>query len=90
LLVQWHVKLAYPLIAPVSMLLAIPFAFLVGTRGAIGGVALGVGIGITYWILSRLLEAMGGVGQLPPLMAGWSTDVIFAFLGVYFFLKMPT
>jgi lipopolysaccharide export LptBFGC system permease protein LptF len=33
---------------------------------------------------------MGGVGQLPPLMAGWSTDVIFAFLGVYFFLKMPT
>ena len=90
LLVQWHVKLAYPLIAPVSMLLAIPFAFLVGTRGAIGGVALGVGIGITYWILSRLLEAMGGVGQLPPVMAGWSTDVIFFFLGMYFFFKMPT
>ena len=90
LLVQWHVKLAYPLIAPVSMLLAIPFAFLVGTRGAIGGVALGVGIGITYWMLSRLLEAMGGVGQLPPVMGGWSTDVIFFFLGLYFFFKMPT
>lgn len=90
LLVQWHVKLAYPLIAPISMLLAIPFGFLVGTRGAIGGVALGVAIGITYWILSRLLEAMGGVGQLPPVMAGWSTDVIFLFLGMYFFFKMPT
>jgi LPS export ABC transporter permease LptF/LPS export ABC transporter permease LptG len=88
--VQWHVKLAFPLIAPVSMLLAIPFAFLVGTRGALGGVALGVGIGITYWIASRLLEAMGGVGQLPPLLAGWSPDIIFFFLGMYFFFKMPT
>ena len=90
LTVQWHRKLAFPLIAPVSMLLAIPFAFLVGTRGAIGGVALGVGIGIAYWSLAELLQAMGGVGQLPPLLAGWSPDIIFLFLGLYFFLKMPT
>ncbi len=90
LTVQWHKKIAYPLIAPVSMLLAIPFAFLVGTRGAIGGVALGVGIGIVYWAASALLEAMGGVGQLPPLLAGWSPDLIFFFLGLYSFLKMPT
>ncbi len=76
LTVQWHKKVAYPLIAPVSMLLAIPFAFLVGTRGATGGVALGVG--------------MGGVGQLPPLLAGWSPDIVFFFLGLYFFFKMPT
>jgi len=90
LTVQWHVKLAYPLIAPVSMLLAIPFAFLVGTRGALGGVTLGVTIGILYWSVARLLEAMGGVGQLPPFLAGWSPDIIFFFLGLYFFFKMPT
>jgi LPS export ABC transporter permease LptF/LPS export ABC transporter permease LptG len=90
LTVQWHVKLAFPLIAPVSMLLAIPFALLVGTRGAVGGVALGVGIGIVYWTAARLLEAMGGVGQLPPFLAAWSTDITFLFLGLYFFFKMPT
>jgi LPS export ABC transporter permease LptF/LPS export ABC transporter permease LptG len=88
--VQWHEKIAFPLLAPVSMLLAIPFAFLVGTRGAVGGVALGVGFGIAYWSLARLLEAMGGVGQLPPFLAGWSPDIIFFFLGMYFFFKMPT
>jgi len=88
--VQWHKKLAYPLIAPVSMLLAIPFALLVGMRGALGGVALGVGIAITYWAAAALLEAMGGVGQLPPLLAGWSPDLIFFFFGMYFFFKMPT
>ncbi|MGA2481688.1 MAG: LPS export ABC transporter permease LptF [Candidatus Acidiferrales bacterium] len=90
LTVQWHKKLAYPLIAPIIMLLAIPFAFFVGTRGAVGGVALGVAIGMVYWAVSALFEALGGVGQLPPFLAGWSPDVIFGFLGVYFFLKMKT
>ena len=90
LTVQWHKKIAYPLIAPVSMMLAIPFAILVGSRGAIGGIALGVGIGITYWAIAALLEAMGGIGQLPPMLAAWSPDQIFFFLGLYFFLKMPT
>jgi LPS export ABC transporter permease LptF/LPS export ABC transporter permease LptG len=88
--VQWHKKLAYPLIAPVIMLLAVPFAFLVGTRGAVGGVALGVAIAIVYWAIAALFEAMGAVGQLPPLMAGWAPDVLFVFVGIYFFLKMPT
>ena len=88
--VQWHKKLAFPLMAPVIALLAIPFAFLVGTRGAVGGLALGVAISIVYWATASLFEAMGAVGQLPPLLAGWAPDAIFAFLGLYFFLKMPT
>jgi len=90
LTVQWHRKLAFPLIAPISMLLAFPFAFLVGTRGAVGGVTVGIAIGIVYWLGAELLAAMGGVGQLPPLLAGWSPDIIFFFLGLYFFFKMPT
>jgi LPS export ABC transporter permease LptG len=90
LTVQWHKKIAYPLIAPVSMLLAIPFAILVGSRGALGGIALGVAIGICYWAVAALLEAMGGIGQLPPMLAAWSPDLVFFFLGIYFFLKMPT
>jgi len=90
LAVQWHKKFAFPLLAPVIMLLGVPFAFLVGTRGALGGIALAVAIAIAYWAASALFEAMGAVGQLPPILAAWSPDAIFAFLGVYFFLKMPT
>jgi lipopolysaccharide export LptBFGC system permease protein LptF len=51
---------------------------------------MGVGIGILYWLGAELLIAMGGVGQLPPLLAGWAPDIIFFFLGLYFFFKMPT
>jgi LPS export ABC transporter permease LptF/LPS export ABC transporter permease LptG len=90
LTVQWHVKIAYPMIAPISMLLAIPFAFLVGARGAVGGVTIGIAIGIGYWSIARLMEAMGGVGQLPPFLAAWSPDLIFFFIGLYFFFKIPT
>jgi len=88
--VQLQKKLSFPLVAPIIILLAIPFSILVGTRGAVGGLALGVGIAIIYWAASALTEAMGAVGQLPPLLAAWAPDTVFGFLGLYFFLKMPT
>jgi lipopolysaccharide export LptBFGC system permease protein LptF len=53
-------------------------------------VVVGVGLGVLYWAISALFEAMGAVGQLPALVAAWSPDAIFLFLGLYFFLKMPT
>jgi LPS export ABC transporter permease LptF/LPS export ABC transporter permease LptG len=88
--VQWQKKFAFPLIAAIIVFLGAPFAFLVGTRGAVGGLAVAVGIGIIYWATAALFEAMGSVGQLPPLLAGWAPDAIFGFLAIYFFLKMPT
>jgi lipopolysaccharide export LptBFGC system permease protein LptF len=88
--VQWQKKFAFPLIAAIIVCLAAPFGFLVGTRGAIGGLALAIGIAIVYWATAALFEAMGSVGQLPPILAGWAPDAIFGFLAVYFFLKMPT
>ena len=88
--VQWQKKFAFPLIAAIIVFLGAPFAFLVGTRGAVGGLAVAVGIGVIYWSTAALFEAMGSAGQLPPLLAAWAPDAIFGFLGVYFFLKMPT
>ena len=88
--VQLHRKLAFPLIAPIMMLLAVPFSLLVGTRGAVGGLSLGVGLAVIYWVTSALLEALGAVGQLPPVLAAWTPDAAFLFIALYFFLKMPT
>jgi lipopolysaccharide export system permease protein len=88
--VQWQKKFAFPLIAAIIVFLGAPFAFLVGTRGAVGGLALAVGVGIVYWATAALFEALGSAGQLPPVLAAWAPDAIFGFLAVYFFLKMPT
>ena len=88
--VQLHKKFSYPIITLVMAVLAVPFSMSAGRRGAIAGVAIAVGIAVIYWTVSGLFEAMGNVSQLPPMLAAWSPDLIFALLGGYLILKVPT
>src|SRR3989441_7369757 len=81
--VQLQEKFAFPLITLVMAVLAIPFSLSAGKRGAIAGVAVAVGIAVVYSVVSRLFEAMGNLSQLPPALAAWSPDLIFAFFGGY-------
>ncbi|MCL6565200.1 MAG: LPS export ABC transporter permease LptF [Acidobacteriia bacterium] len=90
LTVQWHRKFAFPLMLPILMLLAAPFALKVGNRGATGGLAAGLGVAIVFWATAALFEAFGAVGQLPSWLAGWAPAAIFTFLGLHFYLKTPT
>lgn len=88
--VQLQKKLAYPLITLVMAVIAIPFALNAGKRGALAGVATAIGIGVVYWTVSGLFEAMGNLSQLPPAVAAWSPDLVFAFIGGYLILRIPT
>jgi LPS export ABC transporter permease LptG/LPS export ABC transporter permease LptF len=88
--VQLQKKIAYPLITLVMAILAIPFALSTGKRSAIAGVATAIGIGVVYWTISGLFEAMGNLSQLPPAVAAWSPDLVFGFIGGYLILRMPT
>jgi LPS export ABC transporter permease LptF/LPS export ABC transporter permease LptG len=88
--VQLHKKLAFPVITFVMGILAIPFALSAGKRGAVAGVATAIGVAIVYSLVSGLFEAMGNISQLPPVLAAWAPDVIFAFVGGYLILKVPT
>jgi lipopolysaccharide export LptBFGC system permease protein LptF len=88
--VQLQKKIAYPLITLVMAVIAIPFALSAGKRGAIAGIATAIGIGVVYWTVSGLFEAMGNLSQLPPAIAAWSPDVVFAFVGGYLILRIPT
>ncbi len=88
--VQLEKKFAFPMIALVMAVLAIPFSLSAGRRGTIAGVAVAVGIAVVYWTVSGLFEAMGNISQLPPFLAAWSPDLIFSLLGGYMILKVPT
>ncbi len=88
--VQLQKKLAFPVITLVMAVLAIPFSLSAGRRGAVGGVAVAVGIAVVYWTVSGLFEAMGNLSQLPPALAAWSPDLIFGMVGGYLILKVPT
>ena len=69
-------------------LIAVPFAFMVGSRGAMAGVGVSIGIAIAYWGISTVFEKMGGIGELNSAMAAWSPDVIFALAGLYLLLRI--
>ncbi|PYX28211.1 MAG: LPS export ABC transporter permease LptF [Acidobacteria bacterium] len=88
--VQLHQKISFPLITLVMAILAVPFSLSAGKKGPIGGVATAVGIAVVYIVVLRLFEGIGNVSQLPPALAAWSPDLIFALAGGYLILKVPT
>jgi len=88
--VAFYRKFSYPLIAFVVTLIAIPFSFSTGSRGALAGIALSIGVAIVYWSVSSLFEAMGNLGQLPPAVAAWSPDVLFTLGGIYLLMRIKT
>ncbi len=83
-------KFSVPLFALIMAMVSIPFAFLTGNRGAMAGVGLSLGIAIAYWSVQQLFEQVGNLNQLPPQIAAWSPDAIFALGGLYFLARMRT
>jgi len=88
--VQLQKKLAYPAVTLVMAVLAVPFALSAGKRGAITGVATAVVIALVYMGVSSLFEKLGEFSLLPPLLAAWSPDLLFALAGGYLVLRVPT
>jgi LPS export ABC transporter permease LptG/LPS export ABC transporter permease LptF len=88
--VRFYRKFAVPLFALVMALISVPFAFLVGNRGAMAGVGISFGIAIAYWAINLLFEQLGDINLLPAALAAWSPDVLFAMAGLYFFTRMRT
>jgi LPS export ABC transporter permease LptG/LPS export ABC transporter permease LptF len=85
----WH-KLAYPLIAIVMAVLAIPFALSMGRRGSLTGIAVAIAVALAYWVVDGLFGAMGTVNYLPAGLAAWSSDILFGLVGGYLLLRTPT
>lgn len=88
--VQFHKKFAFPISAFVMALLSVPFAFLTGNRGAMAGIGVSIAIAIGFWSVSSIIEQVGNVGQLPPAVAAWSPDALFALIGVWLLARLRT
>ncbi len=88
--VQFHKKFSFPLFALIMAVIAVPFAFTVGHRGAMAGVAVSIGIAMLYWTVAGLFEKLGNINELPPALAAWSPDLLFGLAGVYLLLKVRT
>ncbi|MEP7364394.1 MAG: LptF/LptG family permease [Acidobacteriota bacterium] len=86
--VQYHKKFSVPLFVLIMALISVPFAFLTGNRGAMAGVGVSFTIAIAYWASSRMFEEIGNLAELPPSVAAWTPDALFALAGLYLFTRM--
>jgi LPS export ABC transporter permease LptG len=88
--VQLDNKLAVPTITLVMAILAVPFAVSMGKRGGLAGIATAIGVAICYWVVAEIFSSMGDINTLPPMLAAWSPDLLFAITGTYLLLRTPT
>lgn len=88
--VKLYAKTSWPVISLVMALIAMPFAFKIGRRGALYGISIALGLGIVYWMIFAIFTKFGEVGNLPPLLAAWSANILFALAAVYMFLHVET
>jgi lipopolysaccharide export system permease protein len=86
-LVDLHLKLALPVASFMMMLLAVPLA-VVGTRLTSLAASIGVGlvVGFGYFVLIAFARALGQSGALPPAVAAWAANAIFALIGGFYLL----
>jgi LPS export ABC transporter permease LptG/LPS export ABC transporter permease LptF len=86
--VQFYRKFSVPVFALIMAMIAAPFGFMVGNRGAMAGIGVSIVIAISYLALGSLFEKLGDVTLLPPTMAAWSPDAVFALAGLYLMMRM--
>jgi len=91
-LVDWHDKIAFPLVCLIMAALSVPFAIKVNPHG--GGVAIGLALSIVvafgFWIVHTMFVALGHGGYIPPIAAAWAANVVFGLGAVILLLQVGT
>ncbi len=84
--VDLQAKLALPFISTLVVLLATPLAI---RNERSGGLALSFGtamvIGFGYWVLAAFCISLGHSAALPPWVAAWLPNAVFALVGIFYF-----
>ncbi len=81
-LVDLHLKLAFPLINLIVVMIGASLATRLRMQSAALGFGLSVAISFLYYALMRTGQALGHNGALPPYLAAWMADLVFGAIGI--------
>ena len=88
--VKLHHKMAYPFAAFVVILIGAPISIRFGGAGFFAGLLVAFFLVFMYWGISlATLEGLGENGKLPPIVACWGANVLYAIIGGVLIWKMP-
>jgi lipopolysaccharide export system permease protein len=82
-LVDLHLKLAFPLICLIVVLIGGAMVTRLRMQSAALGFGLAVAISFLYYGIMRAGQALGHNGALPPYVAAWSADAVFGSIGLW-------
>jgi lipopolysaccharide export system permease protein len=86
-LVDLHLKLAFPLINLIVVLIGASLATRLRMQGAALGFGFSAGISFLYYILTRTGQALGYNGVLAPYVAAWLGDIVFGGIALAMFMQ---
>jgi lipopolysaccharide export system permease protein len=86
--VDWHAKVAYPLVCVILSIIAVSIAGR-GRRGENFAIMVvtGIGLAFCFWVLNGFSLSLGYADMLPPLVAAWLPNVIYFFTGAVLLLR---
>ena len=82
-------RLAAPWTCIVVVLIAIPFGTVSSRRSVFAGVTSSVFICFAFFLLLRFGLALGTGGYIPPWLAAWLPNGLFASAGVWLSYRAP-
>ena len=82
-----HLKISFPLVNFIILLFGAPIAANPKRSGLAIGFAISLFIAFVYYTLIRMAQSFGYSERLPPLLAAWVTNIIFAILGIILLAK---
>jgi len=88
--VQLQRKLAFPFVAVIMTLLAVPFAVSMGRHGAMAGIGVGLVLALVYWTMLSVFGAIGAGGWISPGLAAWAPNIFFSAAAAYLLLTVRT
>jgi lipopolysaccharide export system permease protein len=89
-LVDLYAKLSFPFAHLIMTLVGIPFALQSPRAGRLIGIAVCLALGLGYFLVHSAALALARADILPPIVAAWSANVLFASLGFFLFLRVRT
>lgn len=80
-------KIAFPFANLIVVLVGAPLTARLRKGGLAVGVGIGLGLAFIYYGMMKGSQALGDHGLLPPLVAAWASNVVFAVCGVILVLR---
>jgi LPS export ABC transporter permease LptF/LPS export ABC transporter permease LptG len=83
-------KIAFPFVALIMTILAVPFAISTGHHGAMYGIGIGIALAIVYIVTMSVTGALGSGGVMPAILAAWAPNILFGAAALYGVLTVRT